>query len=59
MSSLSSPDGLEIDRDAEFKVGNRSDLVVAQLAVPESESHYGQFRFYGGICVLRKSARYC
>lgn len=49
----------EIDRDAEFKAGNRSDLVVAQLAVPESESHYGQFRFYGGICVLRKSARHC
>lgn len=41
MGSLSSPDGLEIDRDAEFKAGNRSDLVVAQLAVPESESHYG------------------
>lgn len=41
MGSLSSRDDLEIDRDAEFKAGIRSDLAVAQLAVPESESHYG------------------
>lgn len=37
---------LENDRDAEFKAGNISDPMVAQLTVPEPESHYGQFRFY-------------
>lgn len=41
MSSLGVYDGLESDRDAEFKTGNINDLVVAQLAVPKSESHYG------------------
>lgn len=37
---------LEYDRDAEFKAGNISDPMVAQLAVPEPEPHYAEFRFY-------------